>query len=673
MPNLLELDSLTRYRLFMAIGSVLLFSTAIARILAEDPGSSVTRFVAAASMGVFALLAGRISWVADNHHALALLCLLPLTLHMGSMTYLNNLSYEMAIANMVILTLICSFVDSRRWLNINVTVWCTCVISVAWIVPEPIISPLTYTVLMIVIAVFIGMLVMSFYEGQELLRRKIAELDESQAFAQVGTWEVDMRTLDVSWSDSTFQIMEMDTATDFLSFERLLPATPENQDFSDQIKDFFNGNHNFDAIGQLTTGSGKNIWVHSRGTTFFEQGKATRKLGVFSDISQHMERERALEEARRKAESAAAARTQFLANMSHEIRTPLNGVIGMASLLEGEQLSHEAKQHVKVIQNCSETLLATINDILDFTKLDAGKVSLEEKPFSLPETIQASADIVRQAISEKGLELQVTGETPDADLLGDPLRLKQVLVNLLANACKFTDKGSIRVHTTFQTTSTQGCRFRLQVIDTGIGISQEAQRSLFSAFVQADASTTRKYGGTGLGLAISKKIIEQMKGQIGVSSELGEGSTFFIDLELPTSAVMSTDSPAPTATELNKKLRVLLAEDNKVNQTVATRMLAKLGLEPIVANNGQEAMREVQANDFDLVLMDLQMPTMDGPEATQLIRELPGIQQPKIIALTANATAEDRARCIEAGMDDFLPKPIRLEDLKSAISANSGI
>ncbi len=393
---------------------------------------------------------------------------------------------------------------------------------------------------------------------------------------------------------------------------------------------------------------------------------------MFSDITQHVEREEALEEARCNAESAAEARTLFLANMSHEIRTPLNGVIGMASLLQGEQLSHEAKKHVKVIQSCSETLLATINDILDFTKLDAGKVDLEEKPFSLSEVIEASADIVRQAIETKGLDLVISGEQPSDDYLGDPLRLKQVLVNLLANACKFTERGSIQIDTNITSTANQRAQIQLRVVDTGIGISQEAQQSLFSPFVQADASTTRKFGGTGLGLAISKKIIDQMGGQISVSSDLGQGAVFFIDLNFPTTLRVKTHAADSVASDISPNLRVLLAEDNKVNQTVATRMLAKLGLEPTVANNGQEAMREVQANDFDLVLMDLQMPTMDGLEATQLIRELPGIQQPKIIALTANATAEDRARCIEAGMDDFLPKPIRLEDLKSAIGANTG-
>ncbi len=268
MPNLLELDSLTRYRLFMAIGSILMLVNAGARILAEDPSDNATRFVVAGGMGAFALFAARVSWVSRNHHAWALFCLLPLTLHMSSMTYTTNLSHEIAIANLVVLTMICCVVDNRRWLNMQVTVWCTCVISVAWTLKNPIFSPMTYSALMIITAVFIGLLFISFYESQDLLRRKITELDESQEFAQVGTWEVDMRTHQVTWSNSTYQIMKVDIDSSQLSFEQVLTDIPENEEFAEQIKSFFTDSDTYDAIGQVRTGAGTNLWVHSRGTTF---------------------------------------------------------------------------------------------------------------------------------------------------------------------------------------------------------------------------------------------------------------------------------------------------------------------------------------------------------------------------------------------------------------------
>ena len=671
MPNLLEIPSLTRYRLFMAVGGSLLLATGIARFLAEDGANSFTRLTATAAMLSYALLAHRLTWLSRHHHAWALLCVLPLIMHMAAMTYTSSLSYDMAISNLVILTLICGVVNERRWLNLHVIILCSCLISVAWVVPVPIMSPLIYTILMTTVAVIVGLLIINFHEAQDLLKRKITELNESQEFARVGTWEVDMRTLKPTWSKATYQILDLQPESEIPAISEMLSDTPANDSFAEQIEAFFKGADSYDATGQLLTGKGGNLWIHSRGTTFYEQGRPVRKFGVFSDITRHVEREQALEDAKQSAELAAEARTQFLANMSHEIRTPMNGVIGMTSLLEQETLSPTAQKYVEVIQGCSDALLATINDILDFTKLDAGKVVLESRVFRVGDLLNNSTSIVRKGIEDKGLRLDIKGDALELKLLGDPLRLEQVLVNLLSNASKFTEQGSITVQADRLATHGQRQRFSLQVIDTGIGIDPAAQETLFSPFVQADASTTRQYGGTGLGLAICQKIISHMKGELSLSSSPGTGSTFSIELELPVAELPEETTEQAAPMQLSQTIQVLLAEDNMVNQTVAKRMLGKLGLQATVVENGAEALDQIKTGSFDVVLMDLQMPVMDGLEATSHIRTLPEIRQPKIIALTANAMQEDRDRCIEVGMDDFLAKPVRLEDLRAAIAANT--
>lgn len=669
MPNLLELNSFSRYRLFLGLGGGLLVAVSAARYLTGDLEHYATRLTAALAACAYALFAPHIGVVARNYHAFAVLSVLPLTIHMAVMTFAANLSYDIAIANMVILLLLCACFDVRRWLNMQVAIWCAAVITPAWAVEYPVMSPLTYTILMVVMAVVVGMLIINFYEAQALLSRKMQELDESQEFARVGTWEFDLRTMAASWSKTTHSIIGTDVTSGPESLDQLLADTPANEEFACQIRQFFEGADTYDAVGQVITGDGGLIWVHSRGTTFYEQGKPVRKFGVFLNISDQVEREQALEEARRVAESATAARTQFLANMSHEIRTPMNGVIGMTSLLQREPLSPAAAEQVGIIQSCGEALLATINNILDFTKLDAGKVALEDGAFDLAEVIEASAQIVRKAIEDKGLQLSIVVDMPRLYLLGDALRLKQVLINLLSNASKFTGEGAITVRARVLGVPAETCRFRIEVADTGIGISADAQERLFSPFEQADSSTTREYGGTGLGLAISRKFVEQMQGQISVQSTPGAGSTFAIEMALPVTDAPVARDLAPVSNAIPSHLKILLAEDNRVNQLVATRMLQKIGLRATVVGNGREAVQRAADGHFDLVLMDLQMPIMGGIEATRAIRSRKDLRQPRIVALTANVLLEDRRRCLQAGMDGFLTKPITVEDLQAIIVA----
>ena len=392
--------------------------------------------------------------------------------------------------------------------------------------------------------------------------------------------------------------------------------------------------------------------------------------GLVSSLEQRVaERTSELSEALETAESAMLARTQFLANMSHEIRTPLNGVIGMASLLDQSELDGEGRHHVEVIRNCGESLLATINDILDFSKLDAGKVALEELPFRAHDVIERTAMIIDQQAVQKGLKIKMYSPILSYQQVGDQLRLQQVLLNLLSNAVKFSADGVISAGYRVVSETEASTRLRFEVSDSGIGLSEEARSRLFTPFTQADATTTRRYGGTGLGLSICKKLIEQMGGEIGVESVAGEGSTFFFEVPFRNShcaAAIPEEAPKNQVAD-PAKLRVLVAEDNRVNQEVARRLLKKIGITADLVENGAEAVEAAANSDYDIILMDMQMPVLDGLDATRQIRKLPLTKQPWIVALTANAMKQDQDQCKDAGMDDFLAKPVRLEGLRKVL------
>jgi len=381
-----------------------------------------------------------------------------------------------------------------------------------------------------------------------------------------------------------------------------------------------------------------------------------------------------LEAAVKRAEAATEAKATFLASMTHELRTPMNGVIGTASLMADSDLKEAQKEQLAIIRNCGHHLLTVINDILDFSKIEASKMELEFAPLDLKKIISETLDIVKPMTDAKDLmiESKIDKEVPSY-IEGDAVRLRQVLVNLISNSVKFTDRGGIYIEAHVKQKTAKKTTIEFSVRDTGIGIAQDVQKKLFNAFTQADSSTTRKYGGTGLGLVISKKLIELMGGKISVKSKVGQGSTFTFTIAVkPVDAIpaeMKKES-LPKHLARDKPMKIMLVEDNLVNQMVAKGFLQKLGYTPDVANNGQEALEALQSKNYDLIFMDMMMPVMDGLEATRIICSLkPAHQRPWIVAMTANALEEHKQQCIAAGMNDFLTKPFTLDNLETAILA----
>lgn len=508
--------------------------------------------------------------------------------------------------------------------------------------------------------------------------------------AQLGLWEVNVdngRTyVNARWSE-----MVGDIAIDCEYPAETLMARVHPDDVAglrQHVKDAVQGRQlRYVTQFRIRTFDEQWLWMenHGMGVDLDPFGRPARLVGVSADITHRKQLERATEQARQAAEAASQSKTEFLANVSHEVRTPLNGVMGLIRLLMDSSLTDEQRQWLMLMDDSAQTLLHLLNDILDLSKIEAGRMDLENTAFDLTGEVDLACGPFSAQAGAKNITFQVNHQaTPEQPVRGDPGKLRQVLVNLLSNAVKFTPAGG-KIHVRVQP-APQGIRFEVQ--DTGIGIAPEQQQRVFEAFTQADASTTRKYGGTGLGLAISARLVNLMGGQLQLDSAPGRGSRFHFVLPLraqskspvtemgPLSAPLELEHLSQRAQAFNT-LRVLVAEDHPINELLMRELLKKLGCQTTVARNGLEAVAAWRRGGVDLILMDVQMPELNGLDATREIRalEASGFQPPHthrphtpIVAVTANAMSGDRDLCEAAGMDTYVSKPVGPQALTQAMT-----
>jgi hypothetical protein len=505
-------------------------------------------------------------------------------------------------------------------------------------------------------------------ERTAALRERELRLAESQRIAHLGSWALDLRTQALTWSDETFRIAGMEVGETAPSVQAYRNTVhPQDLPRLDScIEATLTHQIPYEVELRHRRPDGSYNETLTRGQPVVEDGQVVRLVGTVLDIDERKANEAALLQAKQAAEAANVAKSAFLANMSHEIRTPLNGILGMAHLIRRGGLTLEQAKRMDTLQASSEHLLSVINAILELSKIEAGKLVLEESQVDIPALVLNVASMLQDKLDAKQLGLHTEVGTLPPNLLGDSTRIGQAVLNYVGNAIKFMDMGTIQLRVAPVHEDTDSVLVRFEVQDSGVGIASEVLPRLFSAFEQADNSSTRKYGGTGLGLAITRKIAQLMGGDAGAHSVLGAGSTFWFTVRLRKGSAgraHPTDVAQTTAKEVLLHdfagARVLLAEDEPVSREIAQILLEDAGLHVDVAEDGVEAVRLAAQRAYALVLMDMQMPNVNGLDATREIRQLPGYGQTPILATTANAFSEDRAKCLGAGMSDFISKPVR--------------
>ncbi len=514
-------------------------------------------------------------------------------------------------------------------------------------------------------------------EMQEALHKSEARLREAQKLAKMGNLEINVSNQEVIWSEEAYHIFGLDPVKEKASYKRFMKLIhPDNVNMVVQkINEAITHCQTFNVDFKVRLDSGDIKFINGRISPVVDnEGNVYRLVGTLQDITDRKVIEKQIVKAKEVAEAAVYVRERFMANISHEIRTPMNGVLGLTNILIEMETEREKKDYLKAIKSSADNLLVIINDLLDFSKIESGKMTFEKISFDIRDLLQSMSAMLGIRAKERNIDFKVEFDSKVPDfVLGDTVRLNQIIVNLVGNALKFTEKGNVVIAIKVAEELKDKYLLQFDIKDTGIGIPKDKLEFIFDSFTQANIDTERKFGGTGLGLAICKQLCELQGGRLWVESEEGKGSTFSFILGFAKSDELKSNTVIEKKAKVSSYdaddwsgYNILLVEDNKVNQMLAEKVLTSWGLNVDIANNGLEAIDSVKLKPYDLILMDLQMPKMDGYNATKALREEHNISQP-IIAMTASAMKDDLDRCLSLGMNAYVTKPFQPHDLKELI------